>query len=87
MSRHMRTTVRLNDALLSQAKREAARRGTTLTSLMEQGLHLALAERRAKIRKPVELPVWNSGGVRQGIDISNSAGLLNIMENRPKRRH
>ena len=36
MSRQMRTTVRLEDALLEQAKREAARRGKTLTALIEQ---------------------------------------------------
>jgi len=39
---HMRTTVRLEDGLLEQAKREARRRGQTLTSLIDQGLRLAL---------------------------------------------
>ena len=43
MSRHMRTTVRLDDALLEQAKREAARRGETVTALIERGLRLVLA--------------------------------------------
>ena len=39
----MRTTVRLAEALLGRAKREAARRGVTLTALIEQGLRLAMA--------------------------------------------
>ena len=43
MSRHMRTTVRLDDALLDQARREAQRRGETVTALIEKGLRLELA--------------------------------------------
>jgi predicted DNA-binding ribbon-helix-helix protein len=39
----MRTTVRLNDALLKAAKREAAKRDETLTALIDQGLRLVLA--------------------------------------------
>ena len=35
--------MRLDDALLERAKREAGRRGTTLTALLEEGLQLALA--------------------------------------------
>ena len=38
----MRTTVRLSKPLLERARREAARRGMTLTALIEQGLGLAL---------------------------------------------
>jgi toxin-antitoxin system PIN domain toxin len=37
----MRTTARLDDALLVRAKKEAARRGETLTSLIERGLTTA----------------------------------------------
>lgn len=61
MSRHMRTTVRLNDALLREAKREAARRGQTLTALLEEGLRLALERRnRRSPRHPI--PVATGGG-------------------------
>ena len=77
----MRTTVRLNDALLSQAKREAARRNTTLTALIESGLRLALAAGSKKKHSPVDLPVSKAtGGVWPGIDISNNAELLDIMD-------
>jgi hypothetical protein len=41
----MRTTVRLEDGLLKQAKREAERRATTLTALIEQGLRLAIRDK------------------------------------------
>ncbi len=39
-----RTTVRLPEALLRQAKRKAAVDGRTLTSLIEEGLRCVLAE-------------------------------------------
>ena len=83
MSRHMRTTVRLDDALLHQAKREAARRHETLTSLIEQGLRLILAQSRSprKKRPHVALPVSGAGGLLPGVDLSNSAALLDLMEN------
>jgi hypothetical protein len=84
MSRHMRTTVRLDEALLRRAKEEAARRGVTLTSLIEGGLRLILArpEKRAR-RRRVELPVCREvGGTLPGIDLDDSATLLDIAEGR-----
>lgn len=78
----MRTTVRLNDALLSQAKREAAKRHQTLTSLIEQGLRLVLAESRSprKKRRHVVLLTSGAGGLQPGVDLDNNAALLDIME-------
>ena len=84
MSRHMRTTIRLDDSLLDQAKREAARRGETLTSLIERGLRLVLArpERRPS-RRQVDLPVCREGGgTLPGVDLDDSAALLDIAEGR-----
>jgi hypothetical protein len=78
----LRTTVRLDDALIAQAKREAARRNETLTSLIEQGLRLVLARSDTpRRRKKVRLPVCRvGGGVLPGVDLSNNAELLDIME-------
>lgn len=84
MSRCMRTTVRLDDALLEQARREAAKRGQTLTSLLEMGLRLILAQssKETPARK-VELPVSRAGGgVLPGIDLNDSASLLDALERR-----
>jgi len=77
----MRTTVRIDDALLKQAKLEAARRGETLTSLIEEGLRLVIAQSRAKKKRRVVLPVSSAtGGVFPGVDLDDSAALLDIME-------
>lgn len=84
MSRHMRTTVRLDDALLEQTKREALRRGETLTALIERGLRLVLAgSRPAGQHGQVVLPVCRAGGgVLPGVDLNDSAALLDILEGR-----
>jgi hypothetical protein len=80
----MRTTVRLDDALLEQAKREASRRGETLTALIENGLRLVLSQRRTASRRPrVVLPVCRAGGgVLPGVDLNDSAALVDLMEGR-----
>jgi hypothetical protein len=80
----MRTTVRLDEALMKRARQEAARRGITLTSLIEQGLRLAL---RAPLKRPqhpaVSLPECHAGGgVLPGVDLNDSAGVLERMESR-----
>jgi hypothetical protein len=80
----MRTTIRLNDAILNQAKREAARRGETLTSLIERGVRLALAQPPAERRRAkAVLPECRAGGgVLPGVDLNDSAALLDRMEGR-----
>ncbi|SPF35701.1 Antitoxin VapB25 [Candidatus Sulfopaludibacter sp. SbA4] len=77
----MRTTVRLNDALLDEAKREARRRGGTLTSLIEEGLRKELAHSKPGPRRKVVLPVSKCrGGVMPGVDLTNNASLRDILE-------
>jgi len=81
----LRTTVRLEESLLELAKAEAARRNKTLTAMIEEGLRLALANPPAPARrKKVTLPVSRcGGGTMPGVDIGNSADLLDILEGRP----
>lgn len=77
----MRTTIRLDDALLAEAKQLAARTGRTLTSVIEEALRESLAQRRRRPqRAPVELPTDGEGGVRPGVDLDDSASLLDLME-------
>jgi len=79
----MRTTIRLDEGLLRQAKAEAARRGETLTALIERGLRLILSSHRPARRSRVRLPVSRAaGGTRPGIDLDDSASLLDHLEGR-----
>ncbi|HJT71653.1 MAG TPA: hypothetical protein VJ731_15750 [Terriglobales bacterium] len=82
MLRHMRTTVRLPDELLRKAKKKASEKGETLTSLIEQGLNLVLAEpRRPRQGSRVLLPVSKStGGTLPGVDLNRSADLEDRMD-------
>jgi len=79
----MRTTIRIKDGILKQAKKRAADEGRTLTSLIEDSLALILAKPKASRRERVELPVSKAaGGVLPGIDLNHSSDLEEVM-NRP----
>jgi len=78
----MRTTVRLDEGLLTKAKQEARARGETLTSLIERGLRLAISgsHRRARAAR-VTLPTSKaSGGVRPGIDLDDTSAVLDRLD-------
>jgi Ribbon-helix-helix protein, copG family len=79
-----RTTIRLDDELMDQVRREAERRNATVTSLLEQGLRLLLAQSQSRVaRARVVLPVSpRRGGVLPGVDLDDSASLLDIIEGR-----
>ncbi len=76
----MRTTVRLEAHLLAEAKKQAAETGRTLTAVLEDALRESLARRGAQERpKPVRLKTVKGGGVRRGVDLDDSASLLDLM--------
>jgi hypothetical protein len=79
MLRCMRTTIRLDEALLKEAKALAARTGGTLTQLIEDSLREALARRGTPERVRVELPVFR-GRVRPGVNLDSMSDLLDTME-------
>ncbi len=78
----MRTTLRLDDRLLREAKRIAAETGKSLGEVVEDLLREALLRRRAPrpSRAGVKLPTFGGRGVRPGVDLDDSAGLLEKME-------
>ncbi len=77
----MRTTVRLDERLLAEAKKHAADTGRTLTAVLEDALRESLARRRRSAeRKPVRLKTVSGTGVRPGVDLDDSSQLLDLME-------
>ena len=46
MGTHMKTTIEISPPLLNQARKLAARQGTTLRALVEEGLRKVVAENR-----------------------------------------
>ena len=79
----MRTTIRLDDKLLTEVKKLAAQSGRTLTAVIEDALQEVLArQRKHEARKPVRLKTVNGNGPQTGVDLDNTAELLDLMEER-----
>jgi hypothetical protein len=77
----MRTTIRLDDELLREAKALAARRGRTLTSLIEDGLReQVLRAEESPARHEVEIPTWSGGGLRPGVDLDDNAATWDLLD-------
>lgn len=77
----MRTTIRIDEGLLREAKLQAARRGTTLTALIEDALRESLARQRgSQPREPIRLVTFGGKGLLPGVDLDDSAALLDLME-------
>ena len=77
----MRTTIRLEEALLRRVKRHAAERGTTFTNLVREALQAYLA-RPVAPPETVHLPAAGRGGLHPGVDLDDTARLLDIMDGR-----
>lgn len=77
----MRTPIYLPDDLLAQAKKAAAESRTTLTALIEDALRERLGRRRRTWRsQPVQLTTYGTTGLQPGVDLDDSAALLDLME-------
>ena len=77
----MRTTIRIDEKLLKEAKILAARRGTTLKSIIEDALRESFSrERDIPQREPVCLITFKGNGLLPGVDLDDSAALLDLME-------
>ena len=76
----MRTTIRIDDELLAEAKARAARSGTSLTAVVEDALRAAFARRQREVGRAAELPTMPGGRLLPGIDLDDSAALLDLME-------
>jgi ribbon-helix-helix CopG family protein len=76
-----RTTVRLPDDLMRQVKRLARETDRTLTQLIEDALRATLARRKSTLeRSRISLPTFGEGGLLPGVDLDDSASLLDLME-------
>ena len=77
----MRTTVRLDDRLLAEAKKYAAETGRTLTSVLEDALRETLARRQTRAKqRAVRLKTVKGDGLQPGVDLDDTASLLDLME-------
>ena len=76
----MRTTVKIDDQLLAEAKAQAARSGRTLSEVVEDALRESLSRGARSVReRSIELPTFSSR-LQPGVDLDDSAALLDLME-------
>ncbi len=77
----MKTSVNLDDDLLAKAEVYATTTGKTVTDVVEEALREMLARRVVQRKRPwVSLKTVKGNGVRPGIDLDDSASLLDKME-------
>ena len=78
---HMKTTLDIVDPVMQRLREEAARRGITMSALVEVGLRRMLAEPSQSDTQPAgapPLPAWNGG--EELADLSNRDALYRAME-------
>ena len=80
MVSHMKTTLNIDDTVMQQLREEAARRGTTMSSLVEAGIRRVLEGHPQAEAGPAraKLPTWRSGGLL--VDVSDRDELYRVME-------
>lgn len=77
----MKTTIQLDDQLLSEAKQHAAQTGRTLKAVIEDALREVLARTEAtRPQARVPLQTFKGRGVQRGVDIDDTSSLLDLME-------
>src|SRR5205823_14426887 len=79
MGFRMKTTLNIDDTVMAELKREAARQGRTMSELVETALRLLLASRRKRGRIPA-LPKFRSGGAL--VDVADRDALYHAMDSR-----
>jgi hypothetical protein len=78
----MKTTLLLDDEVHRQAKQASARLGIPLTRFIEEAIRLRISTDAARRAEPIrKLPVDKSkGGLRPGVDLDNTAELLDTLD-------
>jgi hypothetical protein len=75
----MKTTLNIDDTVMANLKREAARQGRTMSEMVETALRLMLSPQRKQKTIP-PLPTFDSGG--QLVDIADRDALYDVMDGR-----
>jgi len=77
----MRTTIRLDKLLLTEAKKLAAEKGTSLTALIADSLRERLARRPTPPRrKGFRIVTFGRGGLQPGVNLDDMSALLDRMD-------
>jgi len=75
----MKTTLNIDDTVVSQLKREAARQRRTMSELVETALRLLFQMKKRREKLP-PLPTFPMGHMR--VDVADRAALYDLMGGR-----
>ncbi len=75
----MRTTIHIDDDLFAELKKSAADTGRTLAATIQDAVRESLYRRGETDRPAVDLPVFHGTGVMPGVELNDSAALLDLM--------
>jgi len=64
----MKTTIEISDSLMSEAKRLAAKEGTTVHAFVEQGLRRVVAERKSRGLFRLRKAAFKGKGLQPGVE-------------------
>jgi len=78
MACHMKTTLNIDDTVMAELKREAARQGRTMSEMVETALRLLLRSQRKREPLP-PLPTFHGELL---VDIADRDALYEVMEGR-----
>ena len=81
MAFHMKTTLNIDDTVMSRLRREAARQGKTMSELVEAALRL-LFQSGSRKSKPKLRPLPTFRGGKPLVDIADRNALYDVMEGR-----
>lgn len=76
----VRTTLNIDQKVMAELRREAARRGCSMSELVESALRLLLRQPRGPRPEVPPLPTFTSGGHR--VDIADRHALYQATEGR-----
>jgi len=79
MLSHMKTTLNIDETVMAELRREAARQGRTMSELVETALR-SLFQSQKKPSTLAPLPTFNSGGAM--VDVADRDALYQAMEGR-----
>lgn len=78
----MRTTVNIDDALLSAVRQRAARENCSVGTVINDALRAEMAVQKDKsaAERKTRLVTFHGDGVRSGVHLDSMAELLDIMD-------
>jgi hypothetical protein len=78
MVSRMKTTLVIDDTVMKRLREESAKRGVTMSALVEAGLRRILDEPEPTLAALPPLPYWDSGGTR--VDIADRDALYTLLD-------